>query len=292
MNASGTHPADRIIAETAFQIVRHTFGEVEGDDRRCFRVKNLSVPAISAFLDIWVHETENTPLAKATVVIAGDADSALPERFRADPEKSITWYRNNNSWGLVYVDTKTQSDEQGLRNLFTLRDSNFLDGSFDNANFNVADQVINNAWEAASSKKEACPTLLHSRLNEVLQLIHPSYVPVSIRKFANFTLKACEDRVAAGGTMNGDQIDELIGECLIELDMFPDAMWRQRQTDAQISRRLVLNTYRADLSSGPTTDLDPEEYAALSLRTVFKDQEGNEYSGQVDCLQRVVRSLC
>lgn len=279
MNASNAPPADRIIAETAFQIVKQTFSEVDGDDRRCFRVKNLSVPAITAFLNIWVQEAENTPLGKATVVIAGDADPTLPERFRADPEKSITWYRNNNTWGLVYVDTKTQSDEQGLRNLFTLRDSNFLDGSFDNENFNVADQVINNAWEAANTKREGCPILLRNRLKEVLQLIHPNYVPVSIRKFTNFALKACEARVAAGGTMSGDQIDRLVGECLIELDMFPDAMWRQRRADSQISRRLVLNAYRADLSSGPTTDLDPEEYASVSLRTVFKNEEGNEYTG-------------
>jgi S-DNA-T family DNA segregation ATPase FtsK/SpoIIIE len=272
--------ADQIIAETAFQIVKHKFGEVDGDDLRCFRIKNLSVSAISAFLDVWTREVQNTPLARATVVIAGDADASLPATFRADPEKSITWYRNNNSWGLVYVDTKTQSDEQGLQNLFTLRDSNFLDGSFDSTDFDVADQVVANAWRVASSRNEPCPTLLRSRLKEVLGLIHPNHVPVSIRKFANFALKACADRIAAGGTLNPEQIDELIGACLVELDMFPDDVWRQGQTESRISRRLVLNAYRADLSSGPTIDLDPEEYAALSLRTVFKNKDGQEYQGQ------------
>ena len=272
--------ADQVIAETAFQIVKHSFDKVDSKDRRCFRIKNLSVPVISAFLSTWSRETASNQLGTTTVVIAGDSDSTLPAQFRADPKKSITWYRNNNSWGLVYVETKTQSDEQGLQNLFTLRDSNFLDKSFDDGSFDVAGQIIDNAWRLAASTQDQCPTLLQSRLLDVLRLVHPYPIPISVRKFANFVLKACQTRVAVGGTLNSDEIDALVGDCLVELDMFPDIAWRQGTSDVRVSRRLVLNAYRAELSSGPSTDLDAEQYADLSQKTVFKDQHDNDFPGQ------------
>ena len=119
----------KVISEVVFRIIERMFsGSSAG--HKCFRVKNLKRDEIHSFLDIWSTKSSAGCLADVRVVISSDAGDDYPPNFRAEDDKSITWYRNNNEGGLVYVETKTESDEQGLKNIFTLQDRNFLDDYF------------------------------------------------------------------------------------------------------------------------------------------------------------------
>jgi len=67
--------------------------------------------------------------------------------------------------------------------------------------------------------------------------------------------------------------DQIIGECLCQLDMFPDEKWRQGDGDAQVKRRLELNCRHADLMSSGI-EIDPEELCKAVLKTRFLDFNG------------------
>ena len=273
---------DRVISLTAFRIVENCLSAVDKNDRPCFRVMNLSIEEIQGFLANWSALTPGTELEHVQVVISGDSNERFPKVFRAEQNRSITYYRNNirtdKPWGLVYVQTKTESDEQGLKNFFALRDGNFLDRSFDTEHFNVQEWIVRIAWEACGGNLDSYPSLLGQRIQEVLNLIHPMNIPISVRKYAGFALLACTERLATTGNMDPDEIDKLVGRSLCELDMFPDEQWRSSTVPARITRRLTLNSLHAELSSGPTTDLDAETYADISMKTQFKDERGTNYA--------------
>jgi len=138
---------NQVIAETVFSIVASSFGtDIEGSARNCFRIKNLQKQEILKLIDVWAKESPAYDLQDVKVIIAGDSDDDYPGEYRAEKDRSITWYRNNNERGLVYLETKTESDEQGLKNIFTLQDRNFLDGFFDNSDFNVPETIVERCW--------------------------------------------------------------------------------------------------------------------------------------------------
>jgi len=286
-------PLEQVISLMAFRIVENCLSEVDKNDRPCFRVLNLSIEEIQGFLDNWSALTPGTDLEHVKVVISGDSNEKFPQVFRADPNRSITYYRNHirtdDPWGLVYVQTKTESDEQGLKNLFALRDGNFLDGSFDTEHFKVQDRIVRIAWETCGGNPDSYPTLLGQRLQEVLNSIHPTNIPISVRKYAAFALRACTERLAAASNVDPGETDALVGRSLSELDMFPDEQWRSNSIPARITRRLTLNSLHAELSSGPTTDLDPDALAEVSLKTRFKDEHGDNYQASE---QTVWQSKC
>ena len=108
---------DRILAGAAFEIVSRSFLD-DGSDHRSFRLKNLTKDETLSFLTIWQEESEEKGLQLVRLLVANDSHNDFPSEYRADPERSITYYRNNNDHGLVYVETKVESDEQGLKNIF------------------------------------------------------------------------------------------------------------------------------------------------------------------------------
>jgi hypothetical protein len=267
-----------VLAETAVKIVANCFASVPDDARRCFRVKNLT-PSVAAvkFLTSWKKQAPELGYQDVTVVVSGDTDLDVPSEYRADPDKSITHYRNNNSSGLIYVETKVESDEQGLKNLFTLKDGNFLDGSFDEAAFATKHEIIRKAWEALGKDAASFPKLLSERLAEVLGMLHPDHVSIPVRKFIYFAVSALEERANLDANLDPDQTAKLVGKNLVHLDLFPDQEWHLAGTESRISRRLQLNSFHADLSGSATNELDPDALSARCEKTVFRDLEGNEY---------------
>jgi len=275
------HLVSSVLAETAVRIVANCFDAVSGEERRCFRVKNLTPSeTVVKFLNIWKESATQLGYENVRLVVAGDTDLQVPPEYKADPDKSITYYRNNNSDGLIYVETKVQSDEQGLKNLFTLKDSNFLDNSFNGENFLTKEEIVRAAWRVLDKEGNNFPVLVSKRIIEVLDHLHPGYASIPVRKFILFALSALEewDEIRAEhGNVDPSATEALIGRNLVHLDMFPDEVWCLAPADSRTARRLFLNSLHADMSSSATAELDPEKLAERCYRTKFRDEDGVEY---------------
>lgn len=269
-----------VIANTAFQIINSVFLRNQHSAHQCFRIKNLQEEELSELVRLWDQHVPGSPLATVLLVVAEDVGGRIPTAHVAAPGLSITYYRNHNETGLVYLETKVQSDEQGLQNLFTLRDSNFLDGSFDDYSGmegGIAALMLKSAWEEVTGDGDKVPSLLMERVLQVIRLIHPEVEPVPVRRFAAFALEACKRWSASSEAKDSVVADRLIGECLVQLEMFPDPCWRHGSMDARVKRRLELNARHAELVSGGS-ELDPEEVIRLARDTKFVDELGIELS--------------
>lgn len=270
---------NQVIAETVFSIVATSFGkDIEGSARNCFRVKNLQKQEILKLIDVWSKESPAHDLQDVKVVIAGDSDGDYPSEYKAEKDRSITWYRNNNENGLVYLETKTESDEQGLKNIFTLQDRNFLDGFFDNFEFSVPETIIGRCWNIVSSDASEVPSFFSGLLLEVLHHIHPGKAQVPVRNFIKFSLASCEAYHSKQESLTAEQQEELVGENLTNLGLFPDALWRREGSEIRTSRRLELNLSYAELVTTNSSDIEADEVAKICAKIKFRNVEGEEYS--------------
>lgn len=276
MNLS--NKCDLVIAESVFRIIASSFGGGDGTAHNCFRVKNLRKEEILEFIGVWESEAATYGLNDVKVIIAGDSGQDYPAQYKAEKERSITWYRNNNENGLIYLETKTESDEQGLKNIFTLQDRNFLDGFFDDDEFNVPQTIVERCWHAADEKVSELPTLLPQRLIEVLDHLHPAKTQVPVRKFIKFALACCHAYRSNAESRTAEQQSELIGEYLVHLGLFPDEMWRTNDSEVRTSRRLELNLSYAELATTSNSDIEPEEVQRICQGLLLRDANGNEYS--------------
>ena len=265
-----------VIANTVFEIISNAFSRNDHSAHQCFRIKNLQDAEICRLVGLWDQRVPGSALAGVLLVVAEDIGGGIPQEHVARSGLSITYYRNNNETGLVYLETTVQSDEQGLQNLFTLRDSNFLDGSFDEysgVDGGVPGLMLQSAWTEISGQSGRVPSLLLERVLQIIRLIHPDVEPVPVRRFAAFASEACRTWILSESAKDAEVADRLIGRCLCQLDMFPDATWRAGTTDQRIKRRFELNARHAELIAGGT-ELDPEEVIRLAKRTEFVDDSG------------------
>jgi hypothetical protein len=269
-----------VIANTAFQVINSAFSRNPNSEHQCFRIKNLQREELCELVRLWDLHAPGSPMASVRLVVARDEsiEHRIPTVYIAEPDLSITYYRNHNESGLVYLETKVQSDEQGLQNLFTLRDSNFLDGSFDDyagVEGGIPELMLKSAWEEVAGCESSVPTLLKERVLQVIKLIHPDVEPVPVRRFAAFASESC--RLWNDSNVAKDElvVDRLIGECLHQLEMFPDPCWRQGGVDTRVKRRLELNARHAELIVGGS-ELDPEDVIRLADSAQFVDESGNQ----------------
>ena len=269
MDAEIAEASDRLVSRTAVEIVRTKFHESPPNERCCLRIKGLTQNEIGCFLEHWKSNAPKIELDKVKVVVSGES-TRVPKEFRAAPEHSITYYRNNNDSGLLYIETKMESDEQGLRNLFTLRDSNFLDRSFDSDDVRVPAKIVELAWEIVGGNARQ-PTLVSKRVVEVLDMIHPAFVSVSIRKFARFVLAVMYETSKVKDNLSPEMVDSLVGHNLVELDMFPDNYWRIEFGGSRTQRRLQLNGLHADLVKADNSDIDADQLIDQITNIEFRD---------------------
>ncbi len=271
---------EKILAGTAFEIVARSFSSDEDSDRNSFRLKNLTRGEALEFLRTWQEQSDSRGLERVRLLVASDSHEDFPSEFRADPDHSITYYRNNNEHGLVYIETKVESDEQGLKNLFTLRDVNFLDCTFDeDGEFLVPEEMVRQALRVAGSTNPQGNELLRDRLVEVLRELNAADMTVPVRKFAGFVSAAAHKVVSGSAVYSPEETNTLVGRCLVHLDMFPDEHWRQ--SAGRVSRRLSLNLLRSELAASPSSDLDAEKTAQDCARTKFVDEQGEAYEPDV-----------
>lgn len=280
---------DRIIGDTAFGIIDRRIGAAPADERPFFRVKNLTDEEALALIERWNAETPGKRLESMTLVVAADSSEAFPKKFRSDPSRSITDYRNKNEKGLIYIETKVESDAQGLKSIFSLSDRNFLDGSFDDEDSRIAQRIVEGAWHVAGGNKNGPSALITERIVQVLDLIHPKPLSISIRMFTAFSLAVVTECIGIGGNLDPAEVDQLVGRNLVELGMFPDENWRLGGTGGRVARTLELNSLRAELASSSTSDLDIDKMLDQVQCTIFKDIDGNEY---LSSEQIAWRNLC
>jgi S-DNA-T family DNA segregation ATPase FtsK/SpoIIIE len=272
-----------VIANATFQIVKNAFSRNGNAAHQCFRVKNLQQEEVCELVRLWDALSAGTDLGLARLVVADDLNGRIPTRHVAELGKSITYYRNHNDRGLIYLETKVQSDEQGLQNIFSLRDSNFLDGSFDEyagVSGGVPELMLSSAWTQTTSSTGKVPSLLMERVLQIINLIHPAIESVPVRRFVAFALETCAQWHASTAAKDAEVADRLIGECLHQLEIFPDPLWRHGESDVRVKRRLELNTRHAELVSGGS-ELDQDELSKLARNTRFLDETGQELSNEL-----------
>jgi len=264
---------NKVLALTAYQIVLSQLDLQKDAEHKFFRIKNFTDDEIIDFVDIWSSEKKSGDIR---LVVANDVKGKIPREYIAEDKKSITYYRNHNKNGLVYIETKIQSDEQGLQNIFTLHDSNFLDGSFnietDAQRFIVPEAIIDNAWLALGAGT-SLSSLLKTRAIEVLDHIS-KFGKVSLRNYAKFVVNVLADYQKIPSAISVEDVDELIGKNLTSLDCFPDLYWRKDGKKSR--RRLQLNRNYSDLVSG-TSDIDPDLLAAKITTFQFKNIDKLEF---------------
>jgi S-DNA-T family DNA segregation ATPase FtsK/SpoIIIE len=277
----------QIIAGTAFEIVARSLSSGDETGRNSFRIKNLTQGEALEFVTVWEQLRAQRSFEKIRLLVASDSHVDFAEAYRADPDRSITYYRNNNQNGLVYIETKVESDEQGLKNLFTLRDVNFLDGTFDEENeFIVAEEMVRQAMRVGGAANPNANELLRDRLVEVLQHLISQEMPVSVRKYAKFVWAAAR-KVTSKGAISPEETDALVGASLVQLDMFPDESWRL--APARAPRRLILNQLRAELAASASVDLVAEKVASDCARAKYCDEQGESYDQET---QKFWRDQC
>ena len=263
------------LARTAIRIATLALKRDASAAHQCFRVKNLNQSEVVQFVQAWPAAARVAGLEQVRLIVANSLDGAIPAQHVAADGFSITHYRNHNPSGLVYVETSVQSDEQGLQNMFSLRDSNFLDRSFDDyvgSGQGVPGLLIEEAWKEKDGTGSV-PTMLFDRLRQVIRLVHPDIEPVPVRRFILFAESACELWIGQDSTIDAAEADRLVGSALWAMDMFCDPAWNAGAADARCRRRLELNIRHADLIDG-STELTAEEVVAKAQVTNFVDDDG------------------
>lgn len=263
------------LASTAIQIAVLVLKRNASAAHQCFRVKNLHADEAIQFVGGWPEAARAAGLEKVRLIVADRLNGGVPSHFVAEQGCSITHYRNNNPDGLVYIETSVQSDEQGLQNMFSLRDSNFLDGSFDDytkPRRGVPDLLIAEAWRIEGGMGSV-PALLREHLLLIVKLMHPAIEPVPVRRFIAFIENACRLWTTHGMTIDSNAARCIVGDSLWVMDMFPDTLWNEG-AETRWRRRLELNSRHADLIEG-STELDAEAIAAKAVAAKFLGRDGN-----------------
>ena len=280
----------KTLAGTAVQLASLVLTRDNSAQHQCLRIKNLHEEEVVQFVRTWPEAAKASFLKKVRLVVADGLNGRISNEYVAEIGCSITHYRNNNPDGLIYVETSVQSDEQGLQNMFSLRDSNFLDGSFDEyaiPHHGVAGLLIGQAWSGAGGTSDV-PALLLDGLLQVKRFVHPDIEPVPVRRYIAFIELACQDWIHSSRTKDAAESDRIVGQSLWAMGMFPDPNWKDGNAEARTRRRLTLNARHADLIDGGK-ELDAADVVEKAQKTQFKNDNGGPFSSDDD---RRWRDLC
>jgi len=264
---------NEILASATFQIISNALLQTSTENHRSFRIKNLLSDEIVTLVRLWDQARHSGELAEIRLVVADSLLNTIPKEYVADPNRSITWYRNNITSGLVYLENEDQSDAQGLQNFFTLRDSNYLDGSFDafsGQHKTVSKLLVVSAWKIIAPTRE-CPLLLITMIEQLISFIHRKIQPVPVRKFIQFIEDVCNKWCIDNSPKDEKVASSIIGNSLWILDLFPDEYWRDEGSENRILRRLELNARYADLRSS-SGDFDIQTLIEMVKGIEFRDQ--------------------
>lgn len=266
----------RTIARVAAKIAALALSRDTTAQHQCFRIKNLHTEEIIHLVEAWPAVAESTGLINVRLLVTDSLNGRIASEFVSEESKTITYYRNHNPEGLIYVESSVQSDEQGLQNMFSLRDSNFLDKSFDEyivTGHGVPGVLIDEAWRNSSGNGEV-PDLLRSKLLLIIRLIHPDVEPIPVRRFIAFIELACTLWKNHDQIIDDHVANQLVGKALLALEFFPDENWNESGSEVRIKRRLEMNSRHADLIDG-VSELSGEDVATRAQEVRFKNQDGS-----------------
>lgn len=267
----------KILASVAVDIAANALELANGAPHRCIRIKNLLDDEVIEFVNLWQGRSASGLLESVRLVVANTLEGRIPAQYAAADENTITYYRNHNKGGLIFLETEEQSDAQGLQNFFTLRDSNFLDSSFDRfagRHESVVRLIAAHAWNSVCPHAEPTSMFLH-RISQLIFHIHPEIDPVPIRKFVHFCRVVAEAWNNSNKVPDEQTADNLIGQCLWLLDLFPDSAWRDNTSAGKTQRRLEINARHADLRT-TSGDVDADQLRDVALSKRFTDADGND----------------
>lgn len=270
---------DFIVASAAYDIVKGTFSQNNDVAEKCFRLKNFLPSEVTQFIRVWDINSTKDRLDSVRLVVSNQLGTSIPEKYLAEDGNTITYYRNNNPHGLVFIETQPQSDAQGLQNIFTLRDSNFLDNSFDRVIeklYGVAQLILSQTWNSHTKNASSVPIGLVSVGIELLEHLKAVTDSISVRKFVCFAEELATSWFARKEAVDASIGDILAGAALWQLGLFPDPEWRQ-STPQKTRRRLQLNGWHADLTNGQA-DLDTAELERAVKLKVFRGLDNEPLS--------------
>jgi len=269
----------KTIARVAARIAAMALSRDRDAKHQCFRIKNLHAKEIVELVEAWSSIASSADLKEVRLLVTDSLDGAIPSKFVSSEGNTITYYRNNNPEGLIYVESSVQSDEQGLQNMFSLRDSNFLDKSFDeyvDSRYGVPGLLVHEAWKNLIGDSEV-PDLLLANIILVIRLIHPDVEPVPVRRFISFIELACEFWKNNTQIIDEHEANKIVGKSLLALELFPDEYWNESDSEVRIKRRLEMNSRHADLIDG-SSELSGEDIAAKAREIRFKNDDGSQMS--------------
>jgi len=269
----------KTIARVAARIAALALSLDRTAKHQCFRIKNLEDQEIIELVEAWPSIASSSDLKKVRLLVTDGLNGAIASQFVSATANTITYYRNYNPEGLIYVESSVQSDEQGLQNMFSLRDSNFLDKSFDEyivSGHGVPGLLVEEAWQNSCGNGEM-PDLLLSKVLLVIRSIHPDIEPVPVRKFIAFTELACSIWSSHKQIIDDHEANKIIGKALLALEFFPDENWHESGSEPRIKRRLEMNSRHADLLDG-VSELSGEDIATRAQEVRFKNHDGSQMS--------------
>ena len=116
--------------------------------------RDVEVAAALTDLDGLVLNGASGPVA--LVADVGTADTAVPDAFRLESDRSLTWHRNNSRNGLVLFVLADASDRQGLGQLYRLTDRTLLD-RIEGTQIAPASWLVDEAWRHAGRDDSSLP---------------------------------------------------------------------------------------------------------------------------------------
>jgi S-DNA-T family DNA segregation ATPase FtsK/SpoIIIE len=176
------------------------------------------------------------------VADVGGAETVIPTGFHLQDDRSLTWYRNNSSDGLVLFVLSEASDRQGLGQLYRVTDRTLLEQP-EGTRMDPAAWLIDEAWDAAGPVGLEHPP---ESLGVEATMVHAGVTrsdPIGLRLWAKYLIEVSQHLRGLDRAVTVEEIREVLGRRLPALDMFPDPRLFDDPRNAQ--RALERNRYCA-----------------------------------------------
>jgi S-DNA-T family DNA segregation ATPase FtsK/SpoIIIE len=224
------------------------------------------------------------------VVSVNDALSDIPDRYRLDRSaRTMTWYRNNNTRGLVLIEVDAQGDQQGVVAMHTLTDADILDPQSAERTSRLT-IITRTAWAVAKSADVAePPQALIDTLSSVFDALATSR-PLSLRRWVAFCLAASFTLAELDRAVTSDEVELAVARALPHLGLFPDSLLFER--GSAVSRRLERNAAAAQLLTPQGKELREDELADLIDRFAPSNADGHEFDvAELESIRASMRAV-
>lgn len=274
-----------VLSEVVAEIIRSqlvsdtsTFGQI-------IRVNFLRDEEILNFLETWNGVKDEFNLSEIKLIISSNPENKFPSEFVASTP--ITYYRNNNENGLIYLENEITSDSQSLKNAFTIRDTDVLNGVVRLDSFpSPVELIVHKAWHVVTSGASTPSDLVVETLTKIFRLFSSDNRRIALRQFIEFAVRVAAARENISSALSLEDTYKMIGNCLVSLELFPDQMWMSDTSEAKVSRRLFLNSEYAELyQKGQPLDIDDLIERIKTFE--FRNEHGELFSAEVQSELRV-----